>query len=94
VNDFDEAIAAKRAKAKRYVAETDRLDIGTLTAELRSEHDTRKVAYDHGTWSCSCEFFAAHGVCSHVLAVGELISRAGVPIAAPDAGLASPPEEA
>jgi hypothetical protein len=86
LNNLDEAIAAKRRKAKRYAAEPDRLTICSFAAELRSDHDIRAVSYDRGKWSCSCEFFGAHGTCSHVLAVDELLSSAGIPVTAPDGG--------
>ena len=69
---MDSAMISKIEKAKRYAEEPERITITQLTVHFRGEHDTYRVAYDHGRWSCECRFFAQRGVCSHTMTLERL----------------------
>ncbi len=74
-NTLVEALAGKRRKAERYATERDRFRVESLSATMRSEHGDRIVAFDKGRWSCTCEFFAQHDTCSHVMALDIILSE-------------------
>ncbi|HEV2371609.1 MAG TPA: SWIM zinc finger family protein [Streptosporangiaceae bacterium] len=49
---------------------------------MQSEHGDRRIALDGGVWSCSCDFFAQHGTCSHVMSLEMILrSHAGIRLA-------------
>jgi hypothetical protein len=78
MSELDDALAAKREKASRYASDPERLAILSLSATFRSQHGLRRVELDSGIWSCSCEFFAAHGICSHTLAAHAILQNPGI----------------
>lgn len=59
----------KLEKARRYARERERIRFLRFTVTLQGEHDLRTVSYEEGRWSCTCDFFARRGVCSHTLAL-------------------------
>jgi hypothetical protein len=63
------AIEAKRCKAERYANEQSRFHVDSFQITMKSEHGDRLIGYDTGAWSCTCDFFAAHDTCSHVMAM-------------------------
>jgi len=78
-NAIGEALALKRQKAERYAKEPLRFRLDSLAVTMQSEHDDRLITFGNGTWSCSCDFFAAHRTCSHLMAIDILLSqRAGM----------------
>jgi SWIM zinc finger len=81
----DEAVLKKRAKALRYAAQQDRYQVSAISAQMTSEHGTRDISYRDGKWSCTCEFFKVHGLCSHTLALEMIIKdQAHLRLVSPD----------
>jgi len=72
---FAEALARKRRKADLYVTEPGRFRIDSLTVTMQSEHGNRFITFDNGNWSCTCDFFADHRICSHVMALEVILSE-------------------
>jgi hypothetical protein len=78
-----ELVAAKRVKAQRYSAEPWRFEVSAVSVTLRSDHGERTVSFVDNEWSCSCEFFSAHKVCSHTIALHDMLAeRTGVTVPA------------
>jgi hypothetical protein len=44
-------------KARKYAEEPDRVNIHTFEASFLGNHNTYRVAYKDGDWSCECAFF-------------------------------------
>jgi len=63
------SLIRKLEKARRYAQERERIRFCRFTVAFQGEHDTRTVSYEEGRWSCTCDFFAHHGTCSHTLAL-------------------------
>ena len=40
---------------------------------FQGTNSSHRVAYDNGNWSCTCNFFATRGVCSHTMAMERLL---------------------
>jgi hypothetical protein len=80
MSDFDDELAAKQEKASRYASEPERLTIGRLSVTFRSQHGIRHVELAGDIWSCSCEFFAKHRICSHTLAVHSILKNSHINI--------------
>lgn len=61
-------------KAKGYSTELERWTfVDPAHASLKSEHGTRQLEFRDNTWHCECGFFNTHAICSHVIAVEEVV---------------------
>jgi nucleoside-triphosphatase THEP1 len=71
--EFLKMLLKKIDKAKGYSAEPGRFTFENDThTTIKSEHGTRRLVLQNNVWSCECDFFRAHGVCSHVIAVESI----------------------
>ncbi len=70
---MNSSLIGKIEKAKRYAAEKDRVRFYQLKTEFRGEHNTHQVSYEDDKWSCTCDFFAGHGLCSHTMALQRIL---------------------
>jgi hypothetical protein len=69
-----ESAASRLLKAQQYADERDqRLRVVSSEVELRGEHSTHTITYDATVWECDCEEFVMRGVCSHVMALEEIL---------------------
>ncbi|RMF37140.1 MAG: hypothetical protein D6759_02675 [Chloroflexi bacterium] len=81
---MDSAMIGKIEKAIRYAQEPERFQFLQFTVTVRGTHRTHTVSYNHGQWSCGCDFFAMRGVCSHTMAVEKVLGVMlpdGIPMA-------------
>ncbi len=75
-----ESAAGRLVKAQQYADERDqRLRVVSCEVELRGEHSTHTITYDAAIWECGCEEFVLRGVCSHVMALEEILGEAVEP---------------
>lgn len=76
------SLIGKIEKAKRYAQEKDRVIFSEFTVKFRGEHADYNVSYKDGHWNCECAFFSAWKVCSHTMALqqimGEMIPKEAV----------------
>jgi hypothetical protein len=65
----------KIEKARRYAEEPDRVQIQQMNIKFQGEHDTYRVSFENGEWSCECHSFSALqlGTCSHIMAIERLL---------------------
>jgi hypothetical protein len=70
---MDSGMIGKIQKAKRYAQELDRITFNEFQVTFRGNHDTYKITYDEGQWSCGCNFFAKRGICSHTMALERVM---------------------
>ncbi|MEA3345156.1 MAG: hypothetical protein U9Q78_02745 [Chloroflexota bacterium] len=70
---YDTGMIGKIQKSKRYSQELDRISFNSFEVTFRGNHGTYIVSYDEGEWSCQCDFFASHGVCSHTMAMERVL---------------------
>jgi len=70
---MDSGMISKIQKAKRYSEERDRITFEDFDVTFRGEHDTYRVTYEKGRWSCQCGFFLQRGVCSHTMALERVL---------------------
>jgi hypothetical protein len=69
------AVQEKSQKARRYAREPDRFMLSEFQVTMKSDHGLRSIAYDRGTWSCTCDFFGTNRTCSHVMALDEIVAQ-------------------
>ena len=67
------SLIGKIEKARRYAEERDRAQFSSFAVDFRGGHNQHQVTYKDDTWSCSCQFFLAHGVCSHTMALERIL---------------------
>ncbi|MBQ6517992.1 MAG: hypothetical protein IJI14_04675 [Anaerolineaceae bacterium] len=80
---MDYAMVSKLEKARYYATERDRFQFDNFQVTVKGNNHGHVVTYDHGKWSCDCEFCKSHGRCSHTMAL-EIILHGMVEIAYDD----------
>ena len=76
---MDSGMISKIQKARRYAEERDRITVDEFAVTFRGTHDTYRVTYRQGRWSCGCGFFAQRGVCSHTMALERILMGMVIP---------------
>jgi hypothetical protein len=67
------SLIGKIEKAKRYAQEKERVTFSELTTKFRGENDEYVVGYGSGKWHCTCRFFSQWGLCSHTMALEQIL---------------------
>lgn len=76
MKEFIILLLGKVHKARGYAAAPERWTITADMAHLKSEHGNRLLAKNEkGDWSCSCDFYCRYGICSHVIALREIMAN-------------------
>jgi hypothetical protein len=70
---MDSGMISKIQKAKRYAEEPERVTFVSFAVAFAGDHSSYRVEYDHGKWTCQCEFFRQRGICSHTMAMERLL---------------------
>ncbi|HEX7556674.1 MAG TPA: SWIM zinc finger family protein [Leptolinea sp.] len=76
---MDSGMIGKIEKAKRYAQERNRVHFETLNVSVDGENNSHAVSFDHGTWTCDCDFFQSRGRCCHTMAI-EMILEGMLPV--------------
>ena len=69
------SIIGKIEKAKRYAQEKERITFAELSVKFRGENDEYSVKYTNGKWQCTCRFFSQWGLCSHTMALEQILKE-------------------
>jgi hypothetical protein len=69
------SIIGKIEKAKRYAQEKERITFAELSVNFRGENDEYSVKYTNGKWHCTCRFFSQWGLCSHTMALEQILKE-------------------
>jgi hypothetical protein len=70
----DIELQKKRQKAEEYAAQPERFNLISIKLKMNSTHAIRLISYDAGKWECTCDFFSKRGICSHTIAVQDILS--------------------
>ena len=70
---MDSGMIGKIQKSKRYAEEPERIRFEQFQVAFKGTNSRHKVSYNQGSWSCTCNFFAGRGVCSHTMAMERLL---------------------
>lgn len=77
---MDSGMISKIQKARRYAEErSDHIIFEDFAVTFKGDHDTYRVSYRGGHWSCGCSFFTQRGVCSHTMALERVLMGMLVP---------------
>ena len=69
------SLISKIEKAKRYAQEKDRVTFSEFKVSFRGEHNNYTISYKEGKWHCSCRFFSRQAVCSHTMALQQILAE-------------------
>jgi hypothetical protein len=69
------SLIGKIEKAKRYAQERERITFSDFTTSFQGKHNTYAVKCKDGQWQCTCDFFSLWGLCSHTMALQEILSE-------------------
>ena len=67
------SLIGKIEKAKRYAQDKGRVTFSDFSAKFRGENDEYSVSYSDGKWRCTCRFFTQWGLCSHTMAMEQIL---------------------
>jgi hypothetical protein len=67
------SLIGKIEKAKLYAQEKDRVTFSEFTAKFRGENDEYVVGFNGSKWHCTCRFFSQWGLCSHSMALEQIM---------------------
>jgi len=70
---MDYGMIGKIEKAKRYAQERNRFKFEAFNVNIAGENNSHNVHYSNGQWSCDCDFFQTRSVCTHTMALEELL---------------------
>jgi hypothetical protein len=70
---MDSGMIGKIQKSKLYAEEPERICFEQFRVTFQGTNSQHQVAYDDGSWRCTCNFFASRGVCSHTMAMERLL---------------------
>ncbi len=59
-------------KAKRYADEPQRIAFTGFDVRFEGNNDTHAVSLRGDEWSCACEHFQVHSLCTHVMTLQRL----------------------
>jgi hypothetical protein len=71
---MDSSMIGKIEKAKRYAEEaTSRVAFDQFRVTVKGDNNIYTVTFDKGRWSCGCNYFSKHGVCSHTMTMERVL---------------------
>ena len=69
------SLIGKIEKAKLYAQEKERVTFSEFSAKFRGENDQYVVGFSGGKWNCTCRFFSQWGMCSHSMALEQILKE-------------------
>ena len=74
-NTMQSSLIGKIEKARRYAEEPDRIKFQEFTAQFYGEHSSYTVSYKDKKWQCTCHFFSQWKLCSHTMALQQVLAK-------------------
>jgi hypothetical protein len=68
------SLIGKIEKAKRYAQEKDRVTFSDFAVKFRGTNNSYNTSYKDGKWGCTCDFFSKWGLCSHTMAMDQILA--------------------
>ncbi len=65
----DKEFLSKVRKAENYILSPERFEISEDEVIMRSTHDVRRIRKSGENYSCTCDYYARRGTCSHIMSV-------------------------
>ncbi len=72
---MDSGMIGKIRKSKMYAEEPERIEFTQFSVLFHGENSDHEVTYTNGTWSCECNYFTSHNVCSHTMALERILGQ-------------------
>ena len=70
---MDSGMIGKIEKAKRYAQERKRFHFENFSVSIDGENNSHHVDFKNNQWSCDCDYFRTHGLCTHTMALEEVL---------------------
>lgn len=70
---LDSSMIHKIEKAKQYAQQPERFKFQKFLVTIKGNNNDHTVQYENGQFQCDCDFFRTRGVCSHTMALEELL---------------------
>jgi hypothetical protein len=80
---MDSGMIGKIHKAKQYAQEPHRFHFETFTVSIDGENNSHRVEFKNSKWKCDCDYFHTHNLCTHTMALEELL-KGMLPVPAED----------
>jgi hypothetical protein len=70
---MDSGMIGKIQKAKQYAQERERFHFETFSVTIHGENNSHRATFENGNWQCDCDFFHNRGMCTHTMALEEVL---------------------
>jgi hypothetical protein len=70
---LDSGMVNKIYKAKQYADEPERIHFQSLKVQFDGNNSIHNVEFTDGQWTCDCNYFASHRLCSHTMAMERVL---------------------
>jgi len=70
---MDSGMIGKIQKAKLYAQERERFHFETFSVTIHGENNSHRATFENGNWQCDCDFFHNRGMCTHTMALEEVL---------------------
>ena len=70
---MDYALIGKIEKAKVYAEERERITFDSFTVNISGDHNSHRVEFGDGSWTCDCDYFQTRNYCSHTMAMERIL---------------------
>jgi len=77
---MDNGMISQLEKARLYAEEPERVTFRTLDIHFHGDNDDYDITLGDQGWHCSCQGFAAHRICPHIMSLERLL-RPMLPLA-------------
>jgi nucleoside-triphosphatase len=71
---FVTKLIGKIHKANRYSSESERFNISSNNVSIKTDHGEKHLVKNNNSWCCDCDFYSMHKICSHIIALEEVLS--------------------
>lgn len=71
---MDSSRISKLEKAKQYAQERERFNFESFEVAVKGDNNSHAVTFNHGKFTCTCEFFRSRGHCQHTMALERLLT--------------------
>ena len=72
---MDYGMIGKIEKAKRYAEQRERVHFEAFRVTFDGDNNPHTVHFENGVFSCNCDYFYGHKLCSHTMALEKILDK-------------------
>lgn len=80
VDTPNSAMISQIEKAMLYANEPERITFNSFEVHFKGDNNDHIVTYQDGQWCSTSNYFQAHGICSHIMALERMLNGSVKPV--------------